>query len=325
MRRSLWVLLLILPGLFPARALGVEIDNGLAPPNPANVVTSVVDEVLVYDQGCAAQPIPCPAPGPPTAVEIGSGGAAIFSLTVYGSSRLTVTPVALGAAEDAVAFDQATLEIFQGAPNSVAARGASTVRIDPGAGLIQFVDAYDASTLEVSSGSTEFLRARNDAVVRIEGGSHENASARNNATLHFSGGQISLVPLAALDSARVVLDGGQTPVLEAYDSARIEIVGFGFALGGAPVGYGTLAATGGVLTGFFPDGTPIDQISGSGLVFSRDATASVVLVAPPAAAVPGLSARSLLGLGALVVTTGLLAGRVRATSRARSFDTRVNR
>ena len=71
----------------------VLINNGLAPPNPANVIsTDVADGVGVQNVGCdvVSQGRPCPMPGGPTKVEV-VNGAYTGSLIARESSSITMS------------------------------------------------------------------------------------------------------------------------------------------------------------------------------------------------------------------------------------------
>ena len=71
---SLLALALVLVALAaPAGAITIVINNGLAPPNPANVIDSLSDDdVLVQNVGCnSTVQSPCPMPwGDPTSVDL---------------------------------------------------------------------------------------------------------------------------------------------------------------------------------------------------------------------------------------------------------------
>jgi hypothetical protein len=82
-----------------ARAAPILINNGLAPPNPANVIddeTHATDSVHVRNTGCPpdGDPVtsPCPSPGNPTSVSLIRGASLITSLSlhVYDTSVATI-------------------------------------------------------------------------------------------------------------------------------------------------------------------------------------------------------------------------------------------
>ena len=83
----------------PAHAVPFVINNGLAPPNPANVIDDATysgDYVYVRNVGCppgwpAGGPDdPCPSPDGATEVEVVSGGE-VYTLRAYDSSTVTMS------------------------------------------------------------------------------------------------------------------------------------------------------------------------------------------------------------------------------------------
>ena len=67
------------------------INNGLAPPNPENVIDTTIDEeILVANVGCG-EPFSCAMPGPPTTVEVVDGGSLRPPLSVDYSSTVIVS------------------------------------------------------------------------------------------------------------------------------------------------------------------------------------------------------------------------------------------
>jgi len=83
---------LTLGGVQPATAVTILINNGLAPPNPENVIDDFLvmgtfDLVKVRNAGCGAAPGLCTAPGAPTTVAIVDGGVAA-NVLADGSSHV---------------------------------------------------------------------------------------------------------------------------------------------------------------------------------------------------------------------------------------------
>jgi len=72
---------LLLSAATPASALNILINNGLAPPNPANIIddgTYASDFVRVRNVGCEVfSDAPCISPGAPTTVTIGYVGQSV--------------------------------------------------------------------------------------------------------------------------------------------------------------------------------------------------------------------------------------------------------
>lgn len=106
-----------------ADAASILVNNGLAPPNPDNVLdiqTGTFDLVYIRNAGCPPEPItnigdPCPAPGGPTAVEV-PAGAFIAFMTIFESSSLLMTGgemINFGAIDDSsVTIVGGTLGLF---------------------------------------------------------------------------------------------------------------------------------------------------------------------------------------------------------------------
>ena len=85
-------ILLLLLASGPAHG-SILINNGLAPPNPANVIsTAIADLVLVQNVGCdvVSQGRPCPMPGGPTKVALVNGAVSSGSLVARESSSITM-------------------------------------------------------------------------------------------------------------------------------------------------------------------------------------------------------------------------------------------
>ena len=77
-----------------AHATSLLLNNGLAPPNAANVIdgaalNGVVDNLIVHDEGCALSPYGsvCANPGSPTTLAITTGGV-VVNTSVYGNSHI---------------------------------------------------------------------------------------------------------------------------------------------------------------------------------------------------------------------------------------------
>jgi len=90
------------------------INNGLAPPNPANVISTAIGDVaLVQNVGCdvVSQGRPCPMPGGPTKVALVNGGV-VGSLVARESSSIMMS----GGRNDGViyAFDTSSVELSGG-------------------------------------------------------------------------------------------------------------------------------------------------------------------------------------------------------------------
>jgi hypothetical protein len=204
------------------RSATIVINNGLAPPNPANVIDASnshrFDEVYVQNVGCdATVAYSCPQPwGDPTGVEVVAGGS-VYTLAAFESSAVTISGGSVG---DGNLFP-------------------------PGS-----ITAYDASTVTMSGGEVGgALTAYGSSTVTLTGG-----AVGSNTRTPWSYG------LTAFESASVTISGGSVGgALQAYDSSSITIIGAGFAVDGVPVDFGPIAATSGRLTGTLSSGEGIDN------------------------------------------------------------------
>lgn len=197
---------LVLVASTAATAAIVMINNGLAPPNPANVINFPDGTIIVQNTGCdfLAQGRPCPMPGSPTAVALIEGGE-VGSLSTHESSSITMS--------------------------------GGTRR----GGIITF----DASSITILGG--------------VQPTTYEE--------------------------------------LIALDSSAIMIFGTGFAVNGAPVGYGPIASGEGQLTGTLLSGDLIDSyFCHFGCTsLARDYQTGLITLVPEPATL------TLLGLGLLTL------------------------
>lgn len=136
-----------------ARAAWFAINNGGAPPAPANVLgnaTHALDRVVVRNVGCGLTTPPigsCASPGAPTTVELKVGGVVDW-LYAYDSSVLVVTG---GVTSDTITTnDDAVATISGGRHDGVVAWDDSHVTITGGA--VRDVNPPDEGTLIVSGG-----------------------------------------------------------------------------------------------------------------------------------------------------------------------------
>jgi hypothetical protein len=167
-------LLLVSPAAF---AIAILINNGLAPPNPANVLDGTIDyssdRLRIRNVGCPPGETPpyddaCPLPGAPTAVEVQSGGVMQW-LRGYDSSSILMAGGSV--TELAEVYNSATFEIVGGVI-------AATVRVN------------DSAFLEMSGGSAEGLYVDTNATAILKGGSLTGTpvlTADGNSLLIVSG------------------------------------------------------------------------------------------------------------------------------------------
>ena len=209
----------------PASATLVVINNGLAPPNPENVLDAEDDlslvDVLVRNVGCGDEwGHPCPLPGAATSVEL-ADGAEVDVVGVFDSSSLFVSG---GTAE--------ILESF----------GASVIAISNGE-IQQFVEA------------AEFLH------YHIQRRLHRHGIVGNRLRDdHDDRRVVKGVTSATNALGRVTISGGTVNAfLFAFlDESVLEIVGDGFQVDGSPVPFGPIEAITGVLSGVLASGDPIE-------------------------------------------------------------------
>ena len=152
---SLWVL------PFTAEAADVVINNGLAPPNPANVIDyNTSGQVYVRNVGCppgwpSGEPYdPCPAPGAPTEVLIAEG-AEVSGLHVYDSSSLAIESG--GAPYGYItAHDDATLTMSGGWATVVGASESAEVTISGGSFGFETVLCVATDSAKITIVGTDF-------------------------------------------------------------------------------------------------------------------------------------------------------------------------
>jgi hypothetical protein len=265
------VLALTLASSGAAYAEDIVINNGLAPPNPANLIddTSYEDDyVYVENVGCPPgwpdgdPDDPCPSPGDPTGVEI-AAGAGVWKVSAYESSAVTVSGGTVWTA--LTGYDTSTTAITGG-----------FLGVAPS----QTVDAYDSSTITMSGGTVKYsLRAYGSSTITMSGGTVNWLLARGSSAVTMSGGTVE-------------------DELVADESSTITIVGSGFEVDGVPVLYGDLTALTGTLTGALASGDPIDNVFFQG---GGSHTGTITLASPEDIRVPALSLGGKLALAAVLV------------------------
>jgi hypothetical protein len=170
-----WAFVLFLLVAAPVGAATITINNGLAPPNPANVIdrshSFPLDRVIVANVGCEhVVPAMCVSPGAPTSVELTSGGEVGDSVLVYESSIFTMSGGSiLGGPVPGVkvlgANDFSVLTITGGSIGAIVLFGASTATMTGGSapyveiagaalnlrgGRVDRIQVYDGGTVTVS-------------------------------------------------------------------------------------------------------------------------------------------------------------------------------
>ena len=129
----------------------IVLNNGLAPPNPANVIDDGIysgDYVLVRNVGCPPsghETNPCPSPGDPTEVELTIGGAVKY---LYPRDTSTVT-------------------MNGGTVDSLWAQDFSTITMNGGT-VAWDLGAYDSSTITMNGGTVLAGLVTHDSGALIE-------------------------------------------------------------------------------------------------------------------------------------------------------------
>lgn len=317
--------LLALPPTTPAQAVTL-IANGLAPPNPENVIVGATDSqgFHVRNEGCGTPfaNSPCAAPGAATSASLDQ---VIGSVVVWDSSSATVTASG-GFPNSMSTFGDATAVVSGSSFDSYRARDRSTLTVHGNAvpGIPTSASVADSATLEldgvsvfgtVSATGGTLLMSGGATTVSVSGGAH----AALDVAAEFFGfaGQATVDcnvcgtlddrgAFEARESAFVrwyglgahPFDAGLAPAaLRARDSAVIEIYGSDFAIDGVAAGFGEISATQGTLTGTFSNGQAIGSNGlgfwqGGHTVGANSYTGRIFLMP-----IPEPSTAALVGLG----------------------------
>jgi sulfatase modifying factor 1 len=220
-----WALALVVVMGVAARGVAdtIVINNGLAPPNPDNVIDAgnsyPGDWVYVQNVGCdATVEYPCPLPwGDATSVELVEGGE-VLSLFTYETSTVTVSGGSLSYLQ---ARDSSIVTLSGGSVGSLSADGSIVTMID--GSVADYLAASGSSTVALSGGTVGSLVA-GDSTVTMSGGSVEaGLDAVGSSIVTLSGGSVG--HLEAKDSSTVTLSGGSVGHLEAKDSSTVTLRG----------------------------------------------------------------------------------------------------
>jgi sulfatase modifying factor 1 len=159
------------------------VANGLAPPEPLNVVDYPNNPSLTVDvrnEGCPDDPLEpggvCTNPGAPTFLEVTTGGS-VGLLRVSDASRATILDSSLdslgtgdaGAVDSLELFDTARAFVNQGTATSLITAATSDVAVSGGA--IETWLATESSTGLMSGGTSDEIRAEDSSFLRIAGSS----------------------------------------------------------------------------------------------------------------------------------------------------------
>jgi hypothetical protein len=107
--------------------------------------------------------------------------------------------------------------------NNVSIYNDDTI-VDMLGGLVDRMDVYDASTLNVTGGYVSTLRASQFSNVNVSGGYVRGPRASDHASVNFSG-NASAVSLSADNFGKVNMTGGTADYLGARDSGTINLYG----------------------------------------------------------------------------------------------------
>ena len=209
------------------------INNGLAPPNPENVIddaTYGTDYVYVRNVGCPPDwpsgfaTDACPDPGAATEVEVA------------------------GVVRELAAHDSSAITIREGAvlQESLSARDFSAVTIDGGT-MMEDADVSDSATITINGGSVYRFGAGGDGIATMSGGSVEQFAADGDATVTINGGWVS-EHLHTWGSGTVTIDGGSVWGVSSYLSSAITISGGRVQDHVGALNSSTITITGGLLS-----------------------------------------------------------------------------
>jgi len=248
----------------------IMINNGLAPPNPENVIDaaddySSNDDVYVRNVGCppgwpSGNPRdPCPSPGGPTEVEFASEGYVDGYVYALESSSITMNGGAVDATLDA--RDSSTVTMNHGSSaGHLNASDFSTIVMNGGdiGGL--YVGGF--STLVMNGGwVSPQWQAYGSSTITLNGGVIVALEAQigGSSTVTISGGAIEGRITATESSTVRLIDGWVRNSFRAEGDSLITIVGNDFEVNGLPVPYGDLEALVGHLTGTLASGHSVDN------------------------------------------------------------------
>lgn len=295
------------------------INNGLAPPNPANVVTEYVGTLFIRNEGCPVLTNSCVSPGADTTVEFADNGGA-DSVRVYDSSHLLVTGGLIG---DGKFYGDATVEVISSGFQAGFSLYDSASILFSGGGASVITALYDTSMLTSTNGDlfSASLSIHDDAAAWISGGTVPVIIQADGSSQTTVTGGISynddlgwaVFGFAQLDILQVS-GFGPNSFLGAHDDGIIRVHGSTFEVDGVPVSLGPLSIPGGTLTGIFESGDPFSFGFGQGGL-SDSYFGTIVLVPEPTSA--SLLMIGCLALGIYRRTSTVSTGAVNVLAAAR--------
>jgi hypothetical protein len=315
-----------------AAPIQLVINNGLAPPDPANVIDADYDpflfDVFVRNVGCGSSfPLdaPCDQPGAPTRVALVAGGVINEILAVFDTSVLEVTG---GSTLLLRAFDGSTLLLRGGTVTNTLQTGGSAYVSITGGSVEQFSYPGESSLVDVEGGTLARILPTGESLTLLRGGSvTDYVAASGFATVKMSAGTVGTF-LAAFTSGRVELCGGSVGgelstnelgsvlwsggavggLVVADGSSTITIEGTGFAIDGVPVPDGPLPDQTGtvcgtrVLSGTLASGEPFANPFAHDGCFDpplgREITGTIVVPEAGGRVLGATALLTLVGLGA---------------------------
>lgn len=297
------------------------VNNGLAPPNPANVwdepfPDAAINYGFVSNQGCELTqplsgypiPLPCPNPGDPSSLLIDlPSGIPDLELQVRQTSSVILRQ---GGANYITAFEQSKVSI-EGGGVSLMVDAYDSAQVEMSAGQIGFyLRGWNSSSITFSGGHVaEQLWVHDSASLLVTGGLVPNAYATGSSTVSMLGGHVSswtftgsstasieggsLWQLSTGGTANVIVSGGSftpsAPSFSISDESVLTLVGSGFAIRGLGA-LGEVAAQSGHLTGTLASGETI------AFHFNRAPGATLLLVPEPSTALTLASGLAALAL-----------------------------
>jgi hypothetical protein len=153
------------------------LNNGLAPPNPENVIDDDrgIDGIRVRNVGCGEPDpsLPCSDPGDPTEAAFVDGATAQF---LYANDTSTITMSGGTVLGQASAWDSAQLFITGG---TLGAPGSAVTSLESG-------------VVTVSGGAMQRIVTDNDGIAYVYGGQMTRLEASNGARIVVSGSDFAI-------------------------------------------------------------------------------------------------------------------------------------
>jgi hypothetical protein len=318
MRRSVFAGLGTWIGVAAPAAATLVINNGLAPPNPANVITTdPADAVYVQAAGCDATVAhPCASPGAQTTVYWNTGGTQ--GIEVLQDSRLIFGPGTDRPPNAATCLHGDAEVVVDGAVSTSITNSGSyrcqevpsgfptgTIRVESGNASLEI----DGGNVLIRGGTVTLSLVSIDSgggpSAVIEGGDVRLHAALGGTVLIHGGTLNQGEPGMTLDGVYAEIHGGNIAAplrvvpAGSFDGAYVRVYGVDFEIDGLPAAYGIVGVSDGHLTGTLESGETLDQdfeVAGFGTLELVEASPPQVPALPPFAL--GVLALGLLGVGA---------------------------